>query len=94
MIITKLSTRVDNFVDNFIFFYLKGCFKMQIEKDELLNQAKELLKEEVTQIAYETWFSPMVITEITGMQPLPMCLRRKVPAYTLLSHDDIILHHN
>ena len=38
---------------------------MQIEKDELLNQAKELLKEEVTQIAYETWFSPMVITEIT-----------------------------
>jgi len=65
MIITKLSTRVDNFVDNFIFFYLKGCFKMQIEKDELLNQAKELLKEEVTQIAYETWFSPMVITEIT-----------------------------
>ena len=38
---------------------------MQIEKDELLNQAKELLKEEVTQIAYETWFSPMVITEMT-----------------------------
>ena len=38
---------------------------MQIDKDELLNQAKELLKEEVTQIAYETWFSPMVITEMT-----------------------------
>lgn len=38
---------------------------MQIEKDELLNQAKELLKEEVTQIAYETWFGPMVITDIT-----------------------------
>ena len=38
---------------------------MQIEKDELLNRAKELLKEEVTQIAYETWFSPMVITEMT-----------------------------
>ena len=39
---------------------------MQIEKDELLNQAKELLKEEVTQIAYETWFSPMTITEMTN----------------------------
>lgn len=38
---------------------------MQIEKDELLNQAKELLKEEVTQIAYDTWFKPMLITEIT-----------------------------
>lgn len=38
---------------------------MQIEKDELLNQAKELLKEEVTQIAFETWFGPMEITEIT-----------------------------
>ena len=38
---------------------------MQIDKDELLNQAKELLKEEVTQIAYETWFSPMIITEMT-----------------------------
>ena len=44
IIITKLSTSVENFVDNFIFFYLKGCFNMQIEKDELLNQAKELLK--------------------------------------------------
>ena len=38
---------------------------MQIDKDELLNQAKELLKEEVTQIAYETWFGPMLITEMT-----------------------------
>lgn len=66
IIITKLSTSVENFVDNFIFFYLKGCFNMQIEKDELLNQAKELLKEEVTQIAYETWFSPMTITEMTN----------------------------
>ena len=50
--ITKLSTSVENFVDNFIFFYLKGCFNMQIDKDELLNQAKELLKDEVTQIAF------------------------------------------
>ena len=28
---------------------------MQIDKNELLNQAKELLKEEVTQIAFQTW---------------------------------------
>ena len=63
--ITKLSTSVENFVDNFIFFYLKGCFNMQIDKDELLNQAKELLKDEVTQIAFQTWFSSMEITEMT-----------------------------
>ena len=36
---------------------------MQIEKDELLNQAKELLKEEVTQIAYETWFKQFVSSD-------------------------------
>ena len=47
------------------FFYLKGCFNMQIDKDELLNQAKELLKDEVTQIAFQTWFSSMEITEMT-----------------------------
>ena len=38
---------------------------MQIDKDELLNQAKELLKDEVTQIAFQTWFSSMEITEMT-----------------------------
>ena len=37
---------------------------MQIDKNELLNQAKELLKEEVTQIAFQTWFSSMEIAEI------------------------------
>ena len=37
---------------------------MQIDKNELLNQAKELLKEEVTQIAFQTWFSPMEIAEM------------------------------
>ena len=39
---------------------------MQIDKDELLNQAKELLKDEVTQIAYDTWFRPLEIIEIKG----------------------------
>lgn len=38
---------------------------MQIEKDELLNQAKELLKDEVTQIAYDTWLKTLEITELT-----------------------------
>ena len=37
---------------------------MQIDKDELLNQAKELLKEEVTQIAFQTWFSSLEIVEM------------------------------
>ena len=37
---------------------------MQIDKNELLNQAKELLKEEVTQIAFQTWFSPVEIAEM------------------------------
>ena len=38
---------------------------MQIDKDELLNQAKDLLKEEVTQIAYDTWFRSLEIVEMT-----------------------------
>lgn len=38
---------------------------MQIDKDELLNQAKELLKVEASQIAYETWIRPLEITEMT-----------------------------
>ena len=35
---------------------LKGCFKMQIDKDELLNKAKELLRVEMTEIAFIIWF--------------------------------------
>ena len=38
---------------------------MQIEKDELFKQAKDLLKEEVTQIAYDTWLKPLELTEMT-----------------------------
>ena len=38
---------------------------MQMDKDELLNKAKELLKVEMTEIAYETWFGPVEITEMT-----------------------------
>lgn len=37
---------------------------MQIDKDELLNQAKELLKDEVTQIAYETWITTLEMPEM------------------------------
>ena len=39
---------------------------MQIDKDELLNKAKELLRVEMTEIAFETWFGPVEITEMTG----------------------------
>ena len=37
---------------------------MQIDKNELLNQAKELLKEELSQIAFNTWFKSLEIAEI------------------------------
>ena len=37
---------------------------MQIDKDELLNQAKDLLKEELSQIAFQTWFSSLEISEM------------------------------
>ena len=38
---------------------------MQNDKDELLKQAKELIKPEVTTIAYDTWIRPLEITEMT-----------------------------
>lgn len=38
---------------------------MQIDKDELFNQAKELLKDEVTQIAFETWIITLEMPEMT-----------------------------
>ena len=38
---------------------------MQIDKEELLNQAKNLLKDEVTQIAFDTWFKSLEIVEMT-----------------------------
>ena len=37
---------------------------MQIDKDELLIQAKDLLKEELSQIAFQTWFSSLEIAEM------------------------------
>ena len=66
MIITKLSTCVENFVDNFMIFNLKGCFVMQINKDELFAQAQELLKDEMSPIAFETWIKTLEITEMTN----------------------------
>ena len=39
---------------------------MQIDKDELLNQAKDLLKEELSQIAFQTWFSSLEIAEMNN----------------------------
>lgn len=43
---------------------------MQIDKDELLKQAKNLLKDEVTQIAYDTWFKTLEILEIKDCHAL------------------------
>ena len=39
---------------------------MQIDKDELLSQAKDLLKFEVTSIAYDTWLKPLEIVEMNS----------------------------
>ena len=39
---------------------------MQIDKDELFNQAKELLKDEVSSISYDTWLKTLEIVEITN----------------------------
>ena len=41
---------------------------MQFEKDELLRQAKEHLKEEMTAISYSTWIENLEIAEITDTQ--------------------------
>ena len=38
---------------------------MQNNKDELLTKAKDLLKDEVTQIAYDTWLRPLEIIEMS-----------------------------
>lgn len=37
---------------------------MSIDKNVLLTKAKELLKEEVTSISYETWIKPLEIKSI------------------------------
>lgn len=39
---------------------------MPIDKDDLLLKAKELLKEEVTSISFETWIKPLEIDSITN----------------------------
>ena len=38
--------------------------KMSIEKDELLSKLKELLKDELSTISYETWIIPLGIESI------------------------------
>ena len=39
---------------------------MPLDKQELLTKAKELLKDEVTSITYETWIKPLEIQSIEG----------------------------
>ena len=39
---------------------------MPVDKHELLTKAKELLKDEVTSITYETWIKPLEIASIEG----------------------------
>ena len=39
---------------------------MGIDKDELLTKLKELLKEEVSKISYDTWMNPLGIKSIEG----------------------------
>src|SRR5699024_5423683 len=61
--ITKLSTVVYNFVDNFI---NEREIQMAIEKEELIAKIKELLEPEVTKISYDTWIMPLDIRSIEG----------------------------
>ena len=39
---------------------------MGIDKDELLTKLKELLKDEVSKISYDTWMNPLGIKSIEG----------------------------
>ena len=39
---------------------------MKIDKDELLTKAKELLKDEVTPISFNTWFKSLDIQSISN----------------------------
>ena len=39
--------------------------KMAIDKDELLSRLKDLLKDELSTISYETWIVPLDIESIT-----------------------------
>ena len=48
-------------MDNFL---KKGRKGMGIDKDELLTKLKELLKEEVSKISYDTWINPLGIRSI------------------------------
>lgn len=39
---------------------------MDLNKDEILNKAKDLLKDEVSNISFETWIKPLKIKDIQG----------------------------
>lgn len=45
---------------------MEGLNKMQKESDELITKAKELLKDEVSGISYETWILPLEIESMEG----------------------------
>lgn len=62
---TKLSTPVDNFVDNYKERMKK---EMAIDKEELLTKLKDLLKDEVSKISYDTWINPLGISSIEDDQ--------------------------
>ena len=39
---------------------------MAIDKEALITKAKELLREEVSKISYDTWIAPLGIKSIEG----------------------------
>ncbi len=60
---TKLSTVVDNFVDNLL---RKDDFFMIPDKKELMDKMKNALKQELTEISFNTWINPLDIRSIDG----------------------------
>lgn len=59
---------MDNFC-GYTQYLVKGMnYVMQFDKEDLLLQAKEHLKEEMTQISYSTWIQNLEIEDITENQ--------------------------
>lgn len=62
---------MDNFEKSSICNILEGLKKMQKEAEELFTKAKELLKDEVSNISYDTWILPL---ELEDMDNNSICL--------------------
>lgn len=65
----ELSTVVDNYVDNF--YSIKNMVEglkimQQYNKEELIEEVKKILKNEISTVSYTTWISNLEIIEINN----------------------------